>query len=179
MSIEVKGLQESLRELRRLDPELRKEIGRDIQRLVKPVAAEINASIPVSPPLSGMAHSGRTGWTNRRTVSVRTDTRRPRRSMTEPPGTSTVAVVKIVTRGAPVAITDMAGRAGGSQSRRDARYQRPGFASALTAAIGRPASRYVWADLSSKTASLEDELRRIVRRVEDEATKAQMKIKWP
>jgi len=28
--IEVRGLQESLRELRRLEPDLRKEIGRDI-----------------------------------------------------------------------------------------------------------------------------------------------------
>jgi len=175
--IEVRGLQESLRELRRLDPELRKEIGRDIQRLVKPVAQEINRSIPTTAPLSGMNHAGRTGWVNRRNVAVRTDTRRPRRAPSERPGTSTVSVVKIATRGAPVAITDMAGRAGGNQSRRGAAYQRPNFAAALTTALGRPASRYVWADLESKTTDLENELRAIVKRVEDETTRALMRIR--
>ena len=67
--IEVRGLQESLRELRRLEPDLRKEIGRDIQRLVRPVAQEINRSIPTTAPLSGMNHAGRTGWANRRNVA--------------------------------------------------------------------------------------------------------------
>jgi len=175
--IEVRGLQESLRELRRLEPEIRKEIGRDIQRLVRPVAQEINRSIPAEAPLSGMNHAGRTGWSNRRNVAVRTDTRRPRRMLTEPPGTSTVAVIKISTKGAPVAITDMAGRAGGSSSRRSFEYQRPNFAPALTSALGRPASRFMWADLETKTADLEAGLRDIVARVEDETTRALMRIR--
>jgi len=175
--IEVRGLQESLRELRRLDPELRKEIGRDIQRLVRPVAQEINRSIPAEAPLSGMNHAGRTGWANRRNVAVRTDTRRPRRMLTEPPGTSTVAVIKITTKGAPVAITDMAGRAGGSSSRRSSEYRRPNFAPALSAALGRPASRFMWADLETKTADLEAGLRDVVARVEQETTRALLRIR--
>ena len=47
----------------------------------------------------------------------------------------------------------------------------------LTSALGRPASRFMWADLETKTADLEAGLRDIVARVEAETTRAQMRIR--
>ena len=78
MSIQVVGLKETLRDLNKLDPALRREIGRDIRRIVKPVADNVNQRIPEGAPLSGMDHQGRTGWNNRKPVVVKTDTRKPR-----------------------------------------------------------------------------------------------------
>ena len=61
MSIEVRGLKEALRDLQKLEPELRKEINKEIRSAVKPLVDNINDRIPGGPPLSGMNHNGRTG----------------------------------------------------------------------------------------------------------------------
>ena len=53
MSIEVTGLKETLRDLNKLDPALRREIGKDIRNVVKPVADTINSRLPGGAPLSG------------------------------------------------------------------------------------------------------------------------------
>lgn len=51
------------RALKEIDPELRKQVGKDIKSALKPVANSILSTIPTEAPLSGMArHSGRTRW---------------------------------------------------------------------------------------------------------------------
>ncbi|MGA1505566.1 MAG: hypothetical protein ACO37V_03215, partial [Ilumatobacteraceae bacterium] len=64
MKAQVVGLKETLRDLNKLDKELSKEIRKDIRKTVRPLVDAINASVPAGAPLSGMAHSGRTGWQN-------------------------------------------------------------------------------------------------------------------
>ncbi|MFZ9158197.1 MAG: hypothetical protein ACO230_08900, partial [Ilumatobacteraceae bacterium] len=71
MSIEVRGLKEALRDLQKLEPELRKEINKEIRNTVKPLVTNINNRIPGAPPLSGMAHNGRTGWARKKPVAIK------------------------------------------------------------------------------------------------------------
>jgi len=93
MKAQVVGLQETLRDLNKLDKELSKEIRKDIRKVVQPLANAITASVPAQAPLSGLAHSGRTGWSNRKKVAVKLDTRKPRRHV-DRPGRSTINVVR-------------------------------------------------------------------------------------
>ncbi|MFZ9903594.1 MAG: hypothetical protein ACO3FT_08060 [Ilumatobacteraceae bacterium] len=175
MTIQATGLKEALRDLNKLEPSLRKEIGRDIRRIVKPVADTINTRIPGGPPLSGMAHNGRTGWGNRKAVAIKLDTRKPRNRPGRP-FHSIVSVVRVGTKDAPTAIADMAGKAGGGTSRRSPQYRRPNFARALTSRLG-PASRFMWRDIDQQLEAVQDELQPVIRRVED-AVNRDLKVKF-
>ena len=164
MKAQVVGLKESLRDLNKLDKELSKEIRKDIRKVVQPLADQITAVVPASAPLSGMAHSGRTGWNNRKRVVVKLDTRKPRRYV-DRPGRTLTNVVRITTKDAPTAIVDMAGKAGGSQSRRSAALQRPNFSRALTARLGDP-SRFMWRTAENQIDNLVKDMKPIIERVE-------------
>ena len=164
MKAQVNGLKETLRDLNKLDKELSKEIRKDIRKVVQPLANEITAVVPASPPLSGMAHSGRTGWNNRKRVVVKLDTRKPRRHINRP-GRTVTNVVRLTTKDAPTAIADMAGKAGGTQSRRSEALQRPKFSKALTARLG-PASRFMWRTAEDRIENLQDDMKPIIARVE-------------
>ena len=164
MTIQVQGLKETLRDLQKLEPETRKQINKDIRRTVKPVADHINSNIPASAPLSGMNHSGRTGWNRRKAVAIKLDARKPRRYIDKPTRTVT-SVVRITTKDAPTAIVDMAGKAGGGSSRRPIQYRRPNFARALSSRLGQP-SRFMWRDIENDLQLVQRELEPIVDRVE-------------
>ena len=164
MKAQVVGLQETLRDLNKLDKELSKEIRKDIRKVVQPLANAISASVPAGAPLSGMAHSGRTGWGNRKKVAVKLDTRKPRRHI-DRPGRSTVNVVRVTTKDAPTAITDMAGKAGGAQSRAPQSRRRPNFSRALTARLGPP-SRFMWRTAEDQLQNVQDDMKPIIERVE-------------
>jgi len=120
--------------------------------------------VPSGAPLSGMAHSGRTGWQNRKKVAVKLDTRKPRRHL-DRPGRTTVNVVRVTTKDAPTAIADMAGKAGGTQSRAPQGRQRPNFSRALTARLGPP-SRFMWRTAEDKIDDVQKDMMPIIRRVE-------------
>jgi len=164
MKAQVVGLKETLRDLNKLDKELSKEIRKDIRKVVQPLADAITASVPSGAPLSGMAHAGRTGWEKRKKVAVKLDTRKPRRYVNRP-GRTTVNVVRVTTKDAPTAIVDMAGKAGGGKSRREAKYQRPNFARALTAQLGEP-SRFMWRTAEDQLQNIQDDMKPIIERVE-------------
>ena len=176
MSAQVKGLGETLRDLGKVEPELRRTLNREIRNVVKPLVTDINARIPSTPPLSGMAHNGRTGWSNRKTAVIKIDARRPRRDLTATTTGKPVNVVRIVTRGAPVAIVDMAGKAGGGTSRRELKYQRPNFASALNAQLGT-ASRFMWRDIDNRLPPVLAEMEKVVADVVQQANRQLMKVR--
>ena len=115
--IQTVGLKEALRDLNKLDPGLRREIGKEIRTIVRPLTDTINQRVPGAAPLSGMNHGGRTGWARRKPVAVKLDTRKPRNYPSRP-FRDIVSVVRVGTKDAPTAIVDMAGKAGGSSSRR-------------------------------------------------------------
>ena len=164
MKAQVVGLKETLRDLNKLDKELSKEIRKDIRKVVQPLADAITASVPTQAPLSGMAHSGRTGWQNRKKVAVKLDTRRPRRYL-DRPGRTVTNVVRVTTKDAPTAISDMAGKAGGGASRAPQSRRRPNFSRALTARLGPP-SRFMWATAEDKIQDVQREMDPIIKRVE-------------
>jgi hypothetical protein len=164
MKAQVVGLKETLRDLNKLDKELSKEIRKDIRKAVQPLADAITASVPSGAPLSGMAHAGRTGWEKRKKVAVKLDTRKPRRHM-DRPGRTTINVVRVTTKDAPTAIVDMAGKAGGTQSRARPGRQRPNFSKALTARLGPP-SRFMWRTAEDRLDDVEKDMMPIIRRVE-------------
>ena len=169
MTIQVQGLKETLRDLQKLEPETRKQINKDIRRTVKPVADHINSNIPSSAPLSGMNHSGRTGWNRRKAVAIKLDARKPRRYIDKPTRTVT-SVVRITTKDAPTAIVDMAGKAGGGSSRASVNRQRPNFDNALSSRLGPP-SRFMWRDTEQLIELAQHGLIAIIRNVEDEVNR--------
>jgi hypothetical protein len=162
------GLQEALKKMQKLDPAMRRTLLKDTKVAAKPLVDAINARVPQAPPLSGMAHNGRTGWSKVKKVQISLNTRKPRKgSITA--GAEQIAVVRVVTKGAPVAITDMAGKAGGTKSRREPKYRRPNFASALNR-IGTP-SRFMWKDIESMASDAERALQPIIQKFMDDAKK--------
>ena len=173
MTIQVKGVAETLRELGKINPSLKKELNKDIRNILKPLLSEINQSIPSAPPLSGMAHNGRTGWGNRKNSVIKIDTRKPRKNLNEPRMSVPVNIVRITTKGAPVAIVDMAGKGGGRVSKREAKYQRPNFASALP---GNP-SRFMWAKAADSLSMIEREMNDTIQRVVRDANQEMARIR--
>jgi hypothetical protein len=173
MTIQVKGVGETLRELGKINPDLKRELNKDIRNILKPLLKEINQSIPAAPPLSGMAHNGRTGWNNRKNSVIKIDTRKPRRNLNEPRMSVPVNIVRITTKGAPVAIVDMAGKGGGTVSRREAKYQRPMFASSLE---GEP-SRFMWAKAADSLSMIEREMDSTIRAVVLKANQEMARIR--
>jgi hypothetical protein len=49
-------------ELKAIDPKLARQLGKDLKSDLLPFASAIQREMPSESPLSGMAHSGRTGW---------------------------------------------------------------------------------------------------------------------
>ena len=173
MKIQVKGVAETMRELGKINPALKRELNKDIRKVLKPMLTEITQSIPTLAPLPGMIHNGRTGWPNRKNPLIKIDARKPRRNLNEPRMSVPVNIVRITTKGAPVAIVDMAGKANGTKSRREAKYQRPNFARALP---GDP-SRYMWRNAEKTLASVEREMNDTIERVVREANREMARIR--
>jgi len=164
IGLDTYGLQDALKKMQKIDPALRRAVLKDIKLAAQPLVNVINSRIPSSPPLSGMDHDGRTGWKNVKKVQISLNTRKPRKGSISA-GSEQIAVVRVVTKGAPVAITDMAGKAGGTKSRREPKYRRPNFASALQ---GEP-SRYMWKDIEGMIADTERALMPIIEQVMKDA----------
>lgn len=55
--VSAENLKDVLRELRQLDPALRKELRDEMKDAIKPLGASVAAKIPSAPPLSGFAPS--------------------------------------------------------------------------------------------------------------------------
>jgi len=49
-------------ELKDIDPALARQLGKDLKSDLLPFASSIQSAMPSESPLSGMAHTGRTGW---------------------------------------------------------------------------------------------------------------------
>ncbi len=62
-TIDVSVLRDFNRKLNSIDPELRKQVGKDIKGALKPQADQMKSRIPTQAPLSGMAtHNGPSAW---------------------------------------------------------------------------------------------------------------------
>jgi hypothetical protein len=60
--VDATALKRLVMELREIDPGLARQLGKDLKSDLLPFASAIQSDMPSESPLSGMAHSGRTGW---------------------------------------------------------------------------------------------------------------------
>jgi hypothetical protein len=143
-SVKITGIKETMSELKKLDPELLKQMRRDIKTepgLVNAMSA-IKSKAPAISPLRGMIHNGRTAYARPRVAtsfkpSVRLDRAKERSIIT----INTTAPKNAI----GFQIIDMVGR-GSKRNTGKARGMQKGVG-------GRP-SRYVWAAVEGKEQSL-------------------------
>ena len=153
-NIQVFGVKEALKELKELDPQLRKDLNKKAKEVVRPATDAIKNAYP-NRYLSGMARS----WTQRgnrkfpydraaaqKAVGLKIDT-----------GKRNQGTIVIIQKDPAASIIDMAGKAGG-QSPQGAR-----FVDAITAQFGPP-SRVMWPTYERNADAVE---RNMVDLVED------------
>lgn len=118
-----------MKQLRELEPDLRKQMRREIKAIAKPVETQIKANIPDTPPMSGMGgvirtktgnyviNEGRLRWDGQGLRGLQLTAKRygPKQTtisqaMKATGRSLTTSLAKIIVRSAPVSMTDMAGR---------------------------------------------------------------------
>jgi hypothetical protein len=178
-SVEVVGLKSALKELNKTNKALRVEIGKDIKKAAEPILGAIRELSPETAPLSGMDHRKRTGWKGGqdKNIVLKVDTRNARkRNAATGAVFETVGTIKIIAKGGPLIMADMAGKAGGNKSR-NAFRARPNFHRALDGAIGRGASRFMWYGAEKNIDLFQKELEPIVARVMDAVGRKIVEVK--
>jgi hypothetical protein len=178
IKIEPTGLREALRTINSIDPKLRRAYGKQIRELGKVVVDAITPLVPSSSPTRGMDGQWRTGWKNGQTknVVVKTNTRKARkRNIVKGAQYETIGTITVGTKGAALAIADMAGKSG-NRSRSGPRA-RPNFAGVLTSSLGRGPSRMVWAGGEKAIPDFQKALEPVIKEVIFEANKELMRVK--
>lgn len=171
------GLKEALRTINSIDPKLRRAYGKQIRELGKVVVDAITPLVPLSSPTRGMDGPWRTGWKSGQTknIVVKTNTRKARkRNIAKGAQYETIGTITVGTKGAALAIADMAGKAGGGG--RGGPRARPNFAGVLNDKIGRGPSRMVWAGGEKAIPDFQKALEPVVKEVIFEANKELMKV---
>jgi hypothetical protein len=172
------GLKEALRTINSINPKLRRAYGKQIRDLGKVVVDAITPLVPSSSPTRGMDGPWRTGWKNGQTknIVVKTNTRKARkRNITQGAQYETIGTITVGTKGAALAIADMAGKSG-NRSRSGPRA-RPNFAGVLNSSLGRGPSRMVWAGGEKAIPDFQKALEPVIKEVIFEANKELMKVK--
>jgi len=146
-SVGVFGVKEALKELRNIDPELRKLINARAKNVVKPATDAMKAQYPAR-LLSGMARN----WQQRGRQLFPYDQAAARRGVTVKVNTSkkSTSVISIIQKNPAAAIIDMAGKGGSSR-----------FADALTALFGQP-SRVMWPTYDKNNANVTENMTEVV-----------------
>jgi len=160
------GLKEALRTIQSIDPKLRRAYGKQIRELGKVVVDAITPLVPSSSPTSGMDGAWRTGWKNGQTknIVVKTNTRKARkRNIAQGAKYETIGTITVGTKGAALAIADMAGKSGNRG--RSGPRGRPNFAGVLNEKIGRGPSRMVWAGGEKAIPDFQKALEPVVKEV--------------
>jgi hypothetical protein len=171
------GLKEALRTINSINPKLRKAYGKQIRELGKVVVDAITPLVPSSSPTRGMDGPWRTGWKNGQTknIVVKTNTRKARkRNIEKGAQYETIGTITVGTKGAALAIADMAGKAGNRG--RGGPRARPNFAGVLNDKIGRGPSRMVWAGGEKAIPDFQKALEPVIKEVIFEANKELMKV---
>jgi hypothetical protein len=110
--IKFYGVKETLKVLQQIEPEMYKQLRKDIRSITAPAVSSIKSSVPSIAPLSGMVNAGRTGWSG---VNVTTNITPGQRSRAI--GSTTANLVAISSTGKNgqygFNIVDMAGRGSG------------------------------------------------------------------
>lgn len=151
-SVGVFGVKEALKELRNIDPELRKAINARAKEVVKPATDAMKAQYPAQ-LLSGMSRA----WQQRGRQLFPYDQAAARRGVTLKVNTSkkSTSVISIIQKNPAAAIIDMAGKGGGSGA------QGSRLVDALTALFGQP-SRVMWPTFEKNQNDVTENMREVV-----------------
>lgn len=103
----VIGVKSTLATLKKMDEAVYWSCVGEIKDAARPMAGKIDMAFPVDAPISGFAHSGRTGWGNLKKTEVRFGGRRSRANIRA----QVWPLVRIRVTDAPRQIFDMAGSA--------------------------------------------------------------------
>ena len=182
MAIQVTGVKESLKQLNRLAPDLRRQITKDYKTISQPMVNAARSATPADPPLTGMNRKWRkvTGgvWNNAnvdRKITVKIDTRRARkRNAIQGAQYETLSAFLFQSNEVYGIIFDMAGRNQatdrGFQNRtyhgQEYRYTwNNTLIKNLNAKWGM-ASRYMWPTAEKYQPEMEDAIRDLTARIE-------------
>jgi hypothetical protein len=159
-SVKVKGLKPALAEIKKYQPEVFKQLRKEMRNDVKPLVEKIRSAIPRTAPLSGMRRqTGPKAWdaTDPQKIGISTST-----SMR---GKYQAEILTLSERSAAVSIADWAGMRGNSSA------PHKKFAQNLTRKTGLKAQRYGWR-VTMKNLDLVYEIsRRIIERVNEETNR--------
>jgi hypothetical protein len=144
--IEVLGLRETLLEVRKVDKALFFRIRAGIKSTAEGLADRVIMDMPMTAPISGFRHNGRTAW-GQTTSKVKVTTSEPNQYTANP-------LVSIAFLGVGPNIADMAGR-GGGKTRRSQTYNYAWKGTTrshrittqgdeMIKALGRSPSRYIY-----------------------------------
>lgn len=150
-NIQVTGIKETLRELQKLNPELRKTFNNQYKVILEPTVADIRSRIPSEAPLSGFERPYKKngpymGGKVQKGVKTKIDTRKPKSDT----GVVEVTAFAIIQRTGWGAIFDMAGRSS---------------TSVLSTNLGRRygvASRSMWPAVIAHQDQIESDMSKLV-----------------
>ena len=149
----ITDIQKVQRELMKIEPELKKQLVRDIKQVAEPVQSAVKSAIPQVATLSGLNNNGRLGWTpykgkkpNAVSIVYRSGSKR-----TAPLVTS---LVSVNVGSAVVTMLDIAGKR--NPNGRNAR------GAALIRNLGKQPSRYAWPAAERALPQVEGKIERIV-----------------
>ena len=150
--IQVIGVKETIKELRNLDPELRKQFNRDAKKIAAPIIDKAKSDYPTR-YLSGMARA----WSQRGRQLFPYNQRDAQRGVvlkidTGKRATSTLTIIQ---KNPAAAIIDMAGQNPGTEGRSR------NFISAMGFYHGNP-SRVMWPAAESKIDQVQNEMIKVV-----------------
>jgi hypothetical protein len=148
LKTEVRGLRETLIELRQLDAEVYKQINSDIKNAAGPFARGIESGLPKSLPIKGFTHNGATAFkTSENKTDVKISVKKPRSDRP-------TSLLKVIVKGRGLAIADMAGHPksrytpksrSAASARRPTGYRMNGQGAGLKRKLGpTQGSRFVW-----------------------------------
>jgi hypothetical protein len=160
-SVEVSGVKNAIKELRKIDPELRKQFNKDAKEVVRPVIEAAKANYPAT-FLSGMSRA----WTQggkpkfpysqskaKSGVRLKVDTRG-----------KAVSIINVVQNNPAAVIVDMAGKKGGKSRRGEV------FIANLTEKAGRP-SRVMWPAFESNETQVQFAMVQLINSVMERVDK--------
>jgi hypothetical protein len=160
MNVEVRGVRQSLSTLRKIDPKLRSAAVRTLKAGGQPMVQVARLQYPVTPPLSGMANSGRLQYQPgrvRQQVQITVGGRSPK-------GMNRFPVITLIQKNAGGAIYSMAGMANNNHSRAQNSGQAQ-FSQKLEDRFGKP-QRGMWKQVKLIRVLAERNMTLAVKQVE-------------
>ena len=172
------GVKETIREMRKVEPQMLKDLRRNIRQIAQPAVSAIKSASPKVAPLSGMAHNGRSGYTTPKVTIQVTPSARSGFGRT----TANLVAIKAEGSGKQYGfeIADIAGRANddgkytqtrqfvdprtGQIVRRRINGQGTNLIRVLNARYKTPPSRFVYGQIDDKLPAIRREVSRVIDR---------------